>query len=81
MNRWRTWKSSLRTEIRAELHLLRGRSGTTMIEVTHDPVEALSLGQRLAVLRDGTVEQVGPPAELYDRPRPAPWRRLLAVRR
>ena len=40
-----------------------------MIEVTHDPVEALALGQRLAVLRGGLVEQVGPPAELYDRPR------------
>jgi ABC-type sugar transport system ATPase subunit len=59
----------LRSEIRVELHLLRGRSGATMIEVTHDPVEALALGDRLAVLRDGTVEQVGPPAELYDRPR------------
>jgi ABC-type sugar transport system ATPase subunit len=51
------------------LHLLRDRSGATMIEVTHDPVEALSLGRRLAVLCGGTVEQVGPPAELYDRPR------------
>ncbi len=61
--------SRLRAEIRAELHLLRDRSGATMIEVTHDPVEALALGQRLAVLRDGTVEQVGPPTELYDRPR------------
>jgi ABC-type sugar transport system ATPase subunit len=61
--------SRLRAEIRAELHLLRDRSGATMIEVTHDPVEALSLGQRLAVMRDGMVEQVGPPAELYDRPR------------
>ena len=62
-------ESRLRAEIRAELHLLRDRSGATMIEVTHDPVEALALGRRLAVLRGGTVEQVGPPAELYDRPR------------
>ncbi|HEX4589741.1 MAG TPA: ABC transporter ATP-binding protein [Gemmataceae bacterium] len=59
----------LRAEIRGQLHLLRSRSGATMIEVTHDPVEAPALGQRLAVLRDGLVEQVGPPAELYDRPR------------
>ncbi len=59
----------LRRQIRAELHLLRGRLGATMLEVTHDPVEALALGQRLAVLRAGTVEQVGPPAELYARPR------------
>ena len=61
--------SQLRSEIRAQLHLLRDRSGATMIEVTHDPVEALALGQRLAVLRGGVVEQVGPPAELYSRPR------------
>jgi ABC-type sugar transport system ATPase subunit len=61
--------SRLRAEIRAQLHLLRDRSGATMIEVTHDPVDALSLGQRLAVLGGGTVEQVGRPAELYDRPR------------
>ena len=40
-----------------------------MIEVTHDPVEAPALGQRLAVLRGGGIEQVGPPAELYSRPR------------
>jgi ABC-type sugar transport system ATPase subunit len=40
-----------------------------MIEVTHDPVEALALGQRVAVLRAGAVEQVGSPAELYARPR------------
>ncbi|HEY1375216.1 MAG TPA: ABC transporter ATP-binding protein [Gemmataceae bacterium] len=61
--------AALRAEIRDQLHLLRTRSGATMIEVTHDPVEAPALGQRLAVLRDGQVEQVGPPAELYDRPR------------
>src|SRR5438270_1132336 len=55
----------LRAEIRGQLHLLRGRSGATMIEVTHDPVEAPALGQRLAVMRGGMVEQVGPPTELY----------------
>ena len=69
MNRSAHLDSRLRHEIRAQLHLLRDRSGATMIEVTHDPVEALALGQRLAVLGNGTVEQVGPPAELYDRPR------------
>jgi ABC-type sugar transport system ATPase subunit len=61
--------SRLRAEIRSQLHLLRGRSGATMIEVTHDPVEAAALGHRLAVLRGGQVEQVGLSAELYDRPR------------
>jgi ABC-type sugar transport system ATPase subunit len=59
----------LRAEIRTQLHLLREQSGATMIEVTHDPVEAPALGQRLAVMRVGGIEQVGPPAELYSRPR------------
>jgi ABC-type sugar transport system ATPase subunit len=61
--------AALRAEIRGQLHLLRERSGATMIEVTHDPVEALALGRRLAVLRGGSVEQVGPAAELYAKPR------------
>ena len=56
-------------QIRAELHLLRGRVGATMIEVTHDPAEALALGPRVAVLADGLVVQVGPPRAVYDRPR------------
>ena len=59
---------ALRAAIRAELHLLRGRSGATMLEVTHDPGDALALGRRVAVLRAGRLEQVGPAAELYARP-------------
>jgi multiple sugar transport system ATP-binding protein len=59
---------TLRAAIRAELHLLRGRSGATMLEVTHDPGDALALGRRVAVLRAGRLEQVGPAAELYARP-------------
>ena len=59
---------ALRTAIRAELHLLRGRSGATMLEVTHDPGNALTLGRRVAVLRAGRIEQVGLAAELYARP-------------
>jgi multiple sugar transport system ATP-binding protein len=59
---------ALRAGIRAELHLLRGRSGATMLEVTHDPGDALALGRRVAVLRAGRLEQVGPAAELYARP-------------
>jgi multiple sugar transport system ATP-binding protein len=59
---------TLRTAIRAELHLLRGRSKATMLEVTHDPGDALALGRRVAVLRAGKLEQVGPADELYARP-------------
>jgi multiple sugar transport system ATP-binding protein len=59
---------TLRAGIRAELHLLRGRSGATIVEVTHDPGDALAIGRRVAVLRAGRLEQVGPAAELYTRP-------------
>jgi len=50
----------------AKLH--HSMSDVTMIYVTHDQVEAMTLADRIAVLRDGKVEQVGTPAELYERP-------------
>jgi multiple sugar transport system ATP-binding protein len=58
----------LRTEMRRELHLLHGRLQATMIYVTHDQVEALTLGDRVAVLRQGVAEQVDRPEALYERP-------------
>lgn len=58
----------LQLTIRGELHLLRDRLKATIIEVTHDPVEALAHRQRVAVLRDGRLEQVGLASELYRRP-------------
>jgi multiple sugar transport system ATP-binding protein len=58
----------LRSDLRRELLLLRRHFPATMIHVTHDPVEALTLGDRLAVLRDGMLQQVGPPREVYRRP-------------
>ena len=45
-----------------------GRAGTTMVYVTHDQVEAMSLGHRIAILNKGRVEQIGTPLEVYDRP-------------
>jgi ABC-type sugar transport system ATPase subunit len=62
-------ETTLKCQIRAQLHLLRGRAGATIIEVTHDPAEALALGPRVAVLADGAVVQVGPPQAVYDQPR------------
>lgn len=59
----------LRLELRRELHLLHRRFPATMVYVTHDPVEALALGDRVAVLREGCLEQVGRPAELLEWPR------------
>ena len=58
----------LRTEMRTELALLHRRLGATMVHVTHDQEEAMTLGTRLAVLRHGRLEQVGTPGQLFERP-------------
>ena len=60
--------AKLRVEMRAELNKLHHRLETTMIYVTHDQVEAMTLGDRIAVMHDGTLQQVAPPLEIYDRP-------------
>jgi multiple sugar transport system ATP-binding protein len=60
--------AQLRVETRAELIRLRRRLGTTMLYVTHDQEEAMTLGDRIAVLREGLVEQVAEPLEVYRRP-------------
>ena len=58
----------LRGEVRARIARLQRRLAVTTLYVTHDQGEALALGDRVAVLRDGIVQQVGPGPELYDRP-------------
>ncbi|HYJ96406.1 MAG TPA: ABC transporter ATP-binding protein [Vicinamibacterales bacterium] len=58
----------LRIETRAELTLLHRRLGATMVHVTHDQEEAMTLGSRIAVMRAGALEQVAAPMDLYDRP-------------
>ena len=58
----------MRAEMRAEIAQLHQRLGTTMIFVTHDQTEAMTLGQRLCVLDIGHVMQIGSPMELYQRP-------------
>ncbi|MCC7176803.1 MAG: ABC transporter ATP-binding protein [Acidobacteria bacterium] len=58
----------LRGSTRAELALLHQRLGATMVYVTHDQEEAMTLGTRVAVMRDGAIEQVAPPTEVYRRP-------------
>jgi ABC-type sugar transport system ATPase subunit len=57
-----------RVEMRAELRLLQRRVGATMVYVTHDQVEALTLADRLAVLREGELQQVGTPDDVYGLP-------------
>jgi ABC-type sugar transport system ATPase subunit len=60
--------AELRVRTRTELRALHDRVGTTMLHVTHDQTEALVLGDRVAVLRDGRIEQVAAPEEIWRRP-------------
>jgi ABC-type Fe3+/spermidine/putrescine transport system ATPase subunit len=60
--------AKLREQMRVELKVLQRRLGVTVLFVTHDQVEALSLSDRIAVMRAGRVEQVGAPRDLYERP-------------
>jgi multiple sugar transport system ATP-binding protein len=60
--------AKLRTQMRTELARLQRRLGTTTIYVTHDQTEAMTLGDRIAVLRGGEIQQVGTPRELYRNP-------------
>ena len=60
--------AKLRVQTRAELASLQQRLGTTTVYVTHDQVEAMTMGDRVAVLKDGELQQVAPPRELYDAP-------------
>ncbi len=60
--------AKLRVDMRAELKELQRRLSRTVIYVTHDQVEAMTMADRIVVMHDGVVEQVGGPLELYDRP-------------
>jgi len=61
--------AKLRVQMRAEVSRLQDRLGTTTIYVTHDQTEAMTLGDRVAVMRSGVIQQVDRPQELYDQPR------------
>jgi multiple sugar transport system ATP-binding protein len=61
--------AALRTAMRAEIKQLHTAMQTTFVYVTHDQAEALTLADRIVVMRDGVVQQVGSPDELYERPR------------
>lgn len=61
--------AKLRVRMRVELKKLHQRLGTTTVYVTHDQVEAMSIGDRIAVLKDGILQQTGASKELYDSPR------------
>ena len=60
--------AKLRVNMRAELIKLHERLDATMIYVTHDQVEAMTMGDRIVVMRNGFIQQVGPPMEVYNQP-------------
>lgn len=60
--------AKLRAHMRSELKIMQRRLKTTMIYVTHDQLEALSMADRIAVMRDGVLQQVGTPSEIYNQP-------------
>ena len=60
--------AKLRAHMRAELIRLHRRIGRTMVYVTHDQLEAMTMSQRIAVIRDGRMQQFAPPADIYERP-------------
>src|SRR5215211_2789833 len=61
--------AKLRVQMRTTVSRLQNQLGTTMVYVTHDQTEAMTLGDRVAVMRTGVIQQVGTPQELYQRPR------------
>jgi multiple sugar transport system ATP-binding protein len=60
--------AKLRVQMRVELKKLHLRLGTTAIYVTHDQVEAMSLGDRVAIMKSGAIQQIGQPMDLYRHP-------------
>jgi multiple sugar transport system ATP-binding protein len=60
--------AKLRVQMRTEVARLQSRLGTTTVYVTHDQTEAMTLGDRVAVMRAGALQQVGSPSELYNNP-------------
>ena len=60
--------AKLRAQTRAEIRRLQREVGTTTVYVTHDQVDAMTMGDRIAIMRDGVLEQVGDPDEVYERP-------------
>src|SRR5262249_23646335 len=60
--------AQLRHEMRLEIRALQQRLGMTMVYVTHDQIEAMTMADRVILMRDGEIEQIGPPGELYKAP-------------
>jgi multiple sugar transport system ATP-binding protein len=72
-SRSRTWTPSCASQTRAEISKLHQRLGTTFIYVTHDQVEAMTMASRIAVMKDGLLQQIDSPQNLYDHPATSSW--------
>jgi multiple sugar transport system ATP-binding protein len=72
--------AKLRVQMRLEMSKLHERLKTTIIYVTHDQVEAMTMGDRICVMKDGEIQQVAPPLDLYERPATSLWPDLSATR-
>ena len=73
--------AKLRVQMRTQVSRIQKSLGTTTIYVTHDQTEAMTLGDRVVVMRGGVVQQVGSPQELYDHPATSSWPASSAARR
>src|ERR1700710_1659552 len=71
--------AKLRHEMRTEIRALQQRLGMTMVYVTHDQTEAMTMADRVILMRDGRIEQNGPPEELYSRPATAFTARFIGT--
>ena len=71
--------AKLRHEMRTEIRALQQRLGMTMVYVTHDQTEAMTMADRVVLMRDGHIEQIGPPEELYGRPATAFTARFIGT--
>ena len=73
--------AKLRVQMRGEIKELHQRLKTTTVYVTHDQIEAMTMADRIVVMHDGRIEQIGSPLELYDRPATCSSRSSSARRR
>jgi ABC-type sugar transport systems, ATPase components len=73
--------AKLRVQMRTEIKELHQRLKTTTVYVTHDQIEAMTMADKIVVMHDGVVEQIGAPLELYDTPRQSLRRRPPPARR
>ncbi len=71
--------AKLREIMRTEIRRIQQTLGITSIYVTHDQIEAMTLSDRIVVMNEGRIEQIGPPPEIYRRPKPPLWPTLSAA--